>query len=283
MRNQSTLYVTFHDHQVSIHSNVSEVLTEVEREFREMIEFKPNKIIGGLEVIRRNHQYYFRKIGQHNSNVIVKRSSLTEILCCLKSEVLATLIETRKEFLWLHAGAAAYQGYAVLFSGASGRGKSTLVTSLCARSCTYLSDDLIPLDLNSSQLIPFPQTPRIRKNIGQELSSEEVEKLKKTEVILKPETICRETMPIGTIVFPTYSLRTPADLIPYSPAAAALELLQNCINLGIHRQAAMRCISEVLNRLPTFRLFFSNSNLAAELIIDTLEKNNLYSNPNYED
>jgi hypothetical protein len=247
---------------VAVHSNAHEVLAEIERSFREMIELEPKSIVGELEVSWKNGEYYLLE----SSKADVKNGTLIDILYCLKYEVVLHLIQAHSDLLWLHAGAAAYRGKAVLIPGGSGRGKSTLVTSLCTQGWTYISDDVVPLDPNSGKVIPFPRLPMVRENLGQELPVDCVQKLKKTEVYLDPEAMCREAMPIWGLVFPTYSLHSPTEILPYSPATAALELLENCLNFVHHKQAAVHYVCELVKHLPTFRLSYSSGNLAAELI-----------------
>ena len=272
--NQQTLYIAFGGHQVAVHSHAPEVLAGARRNFRHMIELEPKKVIGQLEVCWKNGEYHILK----DSKTSAQNRNLTDVLPRLKYEVVMALIQARPDLLWFHAGAAAYRGSAVVFSAPGGRGKSTLVTSLCKRGWTYLCDDVIPLDLNTGKVIPFPQTPRVRKNIGQELPVDRVHELNKIEVNLKPETVCREAMAIGALVFPTYSLHSPTGLLPCSPGTAALELLQTCVNFENHRQVAVREVCERVLCLPTFRLSFSSGSLAAEIIAHTYEKQTYFLN-----
>lgn len=260
--NQQTLYIAFDNHQVCVRSNIPKVLTGVERSFKAMLNLEPKQIVGQLEVWWQDGEYHLLE----GSEASAKSKVLEDVLCWIKYEVVIHLIHARPDLLWLHAGAAAYQGSAVVVSGLSGRGKSTLVTSLCDRGWSYLSDDILPLDLNSGKVMPFPRTPEVRKNSGQELLPEQVQQLKQMAVELKPETVCPKAMPIKALVFPTYSLHFPTQLLPYSPATAALELLQNCVNFAKHKQTAVRHVCEVVKCLPTFSLTFNDGNFAAELI-----------------
>src|SRR5262249_42219468 len=155
--------------------------------------------------------------------------SLVNTLQHLNYEIVLQLIQARCDLLWFHAGAAAYQGNAVMISGAWGRGKSTLITSLCACGWTYLSDDIVPLDPNSGKIIPYPQTPIVRESLGQEMPLHRLSELRKTTVTLNPDIVCREPMPIGGLIFPRYDLHAPSTILTCSPATAMSELLQNCL------------------------------------------------------
>lgn len=266
--NQQILYIAFGGHQVAVHSNVREVLAGVERSFREMLQLEPKSIVEELEVSWKNGEYHLLR----NSKASAKNGTLANVLYCLRYEVAMRLIQACPDLMWLHAGAAAYRDSAVLIPGLSGRGKSTLVTSLCAQGWTYLSDDIVPLDPNSGKVIPFPRLPMVRENLGQQLPLDRVQELRKTEIDLKPEAMCREAMPIRALVFPTYSPHSPTKILPYSPAIAALELLENCLNFVHHKQAAVRYVCELVKHLPTFQMSYSSGNLAAELINLTYRK-----------
>lgn len=56
----------------------------------------------------------------------------------------------------VHAGAVVGQQGAWLVGGASGRGKSTLVATLDVHGFRVLSDDLVPLDLETALAFPMP-------------------------------------------------------------------------------------------------------------------------------
>lgn len=268
MINKQTLYVAFGGHQVAVHSNAHEVLNEVEQSFRDMLDLEPKSLAGELEVFSKNGKYYF--LG--GSEAHAKNGTLTDVLYGLKYEIVLLLIQSRPDLLWLHAGAAAHRGKAVVITGLSGRGKSTLVTSLCAQGWAYLSDEVVPLDPYSDKVIPFPQLPVVRENLGRQLPLDRVQELRKMKVHLNPEAICREAMPICGLVFPTYSPRSPTKLSPYSAATAALELLQNSLNFVHHRQAAVRYVCKLIQKLPVFQLSYSSGNLAAELFNLTYRK-----------
>ncbi|MCC5639669.1 hypothetical protein LC593_28360 [Nostoc sp. CHAB 5844] len=148
--------------------------------------------------------------------------------------------------------------YPLQAAGAGGSGKSTLVTHLYKQGWSYLSDDVIALDLTTGKILPFPQTPRVRQNSGKLVPSDRLAEVPKLEVILECDRIYREAMTIGAIVFVKYSPGTLAQISPCSPATAALELLRNCINFVDHKQAAMHRVSELVKQVQVFCLSFSD-------------------------
>jgi hypothetical protein len=230
--------------------------------FREMLTSDSTKTVVRMQVYCAGGKYYVER----NSEVTAGTGALVDILQCVEHEVLLHLIQARPDLLWFHGAAAASAGRAVVIAGPAGQGKSTLVTTLCANGWAYLSDDILPLDMASSQVIPFPQTPAVRIDPGVELPSVRLPELQKADVELSPETVCREAMPIAAMVFPTYDRHSPTRISHCPPAEATLELLQHCLNFVNHRETAVCYLSNLLKHLPAFRLTFSNAVLATELI-----------------
>jgi hypothetical protein len=259
---QQILCVGFDGYQVAVHSDASEVVAELKHSFHEMLKLESPKVAGRLEVQRRDGKYHVAWITQGR----IEAGPLANTVECLRYEVILRLIQARHDLLWLHAGAAAYRDSAVMISGSWGRGKSTLITNLCANGWMYLSDEIVPLNPNSGRGYPFPLTPAVRENLGQEISSDRLLNLRKTIVHLKPETVCRESMPIGCVVLPVYGHRCRTELLPCSPATAALELLQSCLNFPRHREAAVRYVCDLVKTLPAFHLKYSDGKRGADLI-----------------
>src|SRR5262249_22274756 len=153
-------------------------------------------------------------------------------LGCLTNEVILRFIRARPDLLWFHAGGAAFKGQAVVISGRSGHGKSTVVTSLYEIGWDYLSDEIMPLHPQSGKVFPFPETPYVRMNRqGGEVAHEQLRELPKFEADIKTDSLCRDPVPIAALIFPHYNPSLPTRLTLCSPATAALEILQNCLNL----------------------------------------------------
>lgn len=64
--------------------------------------------------------------------------------------------------LVLHAGAVCSGSRGLILAGSSKRGKSTLTTALALHGFDYLGDDVIPIDLDSGNIVPLPIAPCLR-------------------------------------------------------------------------------------------------------------------------
>jgi hypothetical protein len=261
---QATRYVSFDGCQVAIDCAAPEVLAGLERHFQQMLEPGPSsKIVARLKTGRDGRRYFLR--GELDSPS--ENRTLSDILCRLNSEVVLHLVRARADLVWLHAGAAARDAGAVLISGVAGRGKSTIVTSLFNQGWCYLSDDVIPLDPRSGNVMAFPQMPMVRIDPGRELPPDRIEALQKRQVTVSSTAIHRHPIPIEALVFPEYNPTTAARLVPFSPSQAAVALLQSCLNFPAHREAAVDEICRLVRRLPAFHLSFHDGHRAAETII----------------
>src|SRR6185295_12733628 len=123
----------------------------------------------------------------------------------------------------------AYQGCTVLVVGRWGQGKSTIVAAMLRRGWAYLSDDVVPIDLQNDNALPFPRTPFRRLGPATELPPEQVSGLSKTEVPLVPELVCQSGQPIGAIIFPVWQPTNQSVLSCKLPGETGLALLENCM------------------------------------------------------
>ncbi len=266
---QKTLYIAFNGHQVAVCSNVPEIIELVENGFSRMLEPASESIFGRLEVFREGDKYHLAGM---NNTVIEEYRSLEDILEWFSQEVIHYMTLASPDLLWLHAGAAAYQDNAVIFPGVSGSGKSTLVTSLCKDGWAYLSDDIVPIEMNSGRVLPYHRTPTMRKNSGQEMPSHRLGELQKITVNLNQESLCQKPARIIAILFPFYDHGSSARITPQSPANAALELLACGMNYEKHGDVAVRYVCDLMEQIPASRLYYGNGNKAAELIGNIYKK-----------
>ena len=261
------LLIAFGDQEVLVRSDDAEVMGALERIFAMMRAPVSDRIVGELEVYREDGRYVVRG----NPDATLKDGSLAEVVRCVRYSAIQFLIDARPDLVWFHAAAAVFRGRAVVFPGARGGGKSTLVASLCARGWGYLSDDVVPLDPGSRTVLPFPQAPAVRKHPGQEMPPEWLRMLNKTELRLRPDSLCREPTPVGAVVRLSYRRDARAELAVSSPATTALHLLEQCWNFPRRREAAVAHVCALAQRVPGFSVSFSDGEAAADLVARELE------------
>jgi hypothetical protein len=256
-----TRYIGFDGSQIAVTSNVPEVWVALEKSFRRMLQPVERTLVDRLEVTHTPEGYIFR-----SSRSWIKTRSLDEILMNLDNEVILQFIFGKPSFLWLHAGAAAFAGRAALVCGASGHGKSTTIAALCRLGWHFLADDITPLDPHADRVFPFPLTPMYRPHPGGEVPPNGLRDLPKVEAAIDQEALCQEAVSVGMLIFPSYGHRQVNELTPYPASSAALDLLQNCVNVAIRREAAFKRLTKLAQALPAFRLTYSCGAAAADLL-----------------
>lgn len=245
-----------------------EVLGALERVFGMMrAPASGRTVTGELEVSREGGCYAVRG----DRFVTPKDGSVANVVRCVRYAAIRLLIDARPDLLWLHAGAVALRGRAVLFPGPRGAGKSTLVTNLCARGWHYLSDDVAPLDPASHTVFPFPQAPAVREPPGQQMPPKWLRLPNKTQWNLRPDGVCRTAAPLAAVVRLSYRRNVRVELSVSSPATTALHLLEQCWNFAADRDAAVDVLCALAQRVPGFSVAFSDGEAAAEVLARELE------------
>ena len=187
----------------------------------------------------------------------------------VRREVAIMLMETQPELLWLHAGAVAKGGAAVLLPGPWGSGKSSIATSLCTSGWLYLSDDMVGIDMEKNAAVPFPITPLVREPTCA-LHADHWTATKR-EFRLSKRSVCRKPQPLAVAVFPEYKPNAPASLNRCDTLTASMKLLESCMNFRQHGERAVAYIAELVAKIPVYQLIYSSALTAAAEIERTLE------------
>lgn len=267
----NSLVVGYLGHQVMVEAEDERVLRRVRMSFSELLDNSPSNSRDVIRLQRANGLFQLTV----NGEPVFEHEELWEVAHIVRHEIIDSFIAAHPHLLWLHAGAAVHDGEAVLFVGPFGHGKSTLVTRLCSRGWSYVSDDIVPVDLSSGYILSFPLTPIVRENPGVELPREKIGDIRKVKVSLRPSSFHREPAPIAGVVTPNYSAGVGARLNDYSPAELALSIVKSGINSEENAQAAVAFCSWLVGRVPVLSLTYSDPDEAADVIIERLGQRTL--------
>ena len=203
-------------------------------------------------------------------NLVVNTARLLELQQHLKSEVTLELIRANSHFMWLHASGAVNRDQAVLITGVSGRGKSTLVSGLTQRGWKYVSDDMLPLDPATDRVLPFPSTAmrRLPPPTGEFLSPDCLGQLERTFVDMTASSVFAGSAPLAGIVIPEYCPDGMHRLRESKGFTAAAELLSGCINFIDHDRKAIRYFCGLMESLPVYEMTWNDPELAVQAIIE---------------
>lgn len=252
------LYVTFGQHQVEIITPIANIHATLTCWFAPMLTPEPRQVIKQVRVTEVENGYLMMA-GETVYEVI---NEPLWLLQAIKYEVVMGIIAARHDLLWFHAGAVANDQGAIVFAGEGGSGKSTLVTRFYQQGWQYLSDDVIPLDLLTGKILPFPQTPRVRQQTGEMVPRDRLTEIPKNEVMVEQAQICHNSVTIQAIVFVQHCPNIAAEVKVCSPGIAALELLRHCINFHQHKQIALQQVTELVKQRLTLEINSSNIEIA---------------------
>ncbi|HUO48117.1 MAG TPA: hypothetical protein VMU09_04710 [Acidimicrobiales bacterium] len=176
-------------------------------------------------------------------------------------------------FVLLHAAAVEIGGGAVLLPGASGAGKSTLCAALVLTGAGYLTDELTALAPDDVAVVPYPKSLALDGWSIAALAALGMEQPTTTagaSAHVPPEAIrpaaTARPCPPSMIVFPHFEAGAGSDLVELSAADALVEVLSHSVNLAVHGGRALTLLAGVVERVPCWRLTYSDLGGATELV-----------------
>jgi hypothetical protein len=248
---------------VTAGSNHRELAAAIGRLFAELKAPAPRDPAGEVYIEVADHEAQLMLDGE----VIASGPTGAQLLKGLYREVVTRFIHCNPQLVWLHSACAASLDGAVALPGPWGRGKSTLALRLYVRGWSFLTDDVLPLDPQAGTAIAFPVTPQVRQASGKELPRESLSRLPKSAIPLDAKRVAGTPPALSMIVFPHFLLHAPAELAAISPAQAAGELLENCLSFPSNSDATIQAMCNVIAKLPTYSLRYSDPDEAVELLI----------------
>jgi hypothetical protein len=255
------LRIRFDRHEVEVHSDAPEILASLRDSFTHMRGTGDGEPVARIVVTRAGETYR----GESPASKFSGAGTRESVLRWTRYQAIEQLIIARSDLLWLHGAVAGWRGRAVVMPGPRGRGKSTLVTRICARGWSFLTDDILPVDPATLRVLPFPQVPAVRPDPGRDLPEAWLRETAKSEVRVD-DRVAPGPLPVGAIVLPEARRSGSVELRPCSSAEAVLELARGCWNFAEHGERAVAVLARLVAGRPTFRLGFRDAEPAADLI-----------------
>jgi hypothetical protein len=202
----------------------------------------------------------------HDSAGRCVRGSLEYVLYFVRKWTTADFAAGHPDLLWVHAGAAAWQGVALLLPGPAGSGKSTFVVRLLERGWRLFADDAVPVDADRGMAMPLPFTPDVRTApCAAGGDTQALVELPKHLVPVAAADVAPEPASIGAIVFPEYDPAGGARpaLAPLSTVAAAEALATSASCPDGSRRRLVGEVFRLAERVPCYRLHYRDATAAA--------------------
>ena len=154
----------------------------------------------------------------------------------------------------LHASAVEHEGEALLFVGASGRGKSTLASVLAGDDDAVMADDAVIIERRAGSFVARPtyESLRLRADSAQALLVRRRRIDGVRHLPARGHSVERDPLPIKRIYFLEQRARRrrcPVTIEPIRGVCAVLRLVEHTFNLDIACRNGLERQFEVLTRL----------------------------------
>jgi hypothetical protein len=210
-----------------------------------------------------------------------KDRSLASLLEYVRWDLHAFVPERARDYLFLHAGAVASNGQAMLLTGSPDRGKSSLVLALLQRGLRYLSDDLGAIDPVSSRVYPFQKRISVRESTLVRYFPEVVGQLEDRaglseglkERFVRPEDLGAEVGGPSSprwIILLGESREGPPRLEPLTRAESVEKMAANSFNLFRYQERGIVLLSRVAADAEAFVLQGGTAPDRADLLAERL-------------
>lgn len=215
------------------------------------------------------------------SNRLRTRSeSLSAALAYALWDIHATVPRQARDFLILHAGAAARNGHAVLLPAEAEVGKSSLVLALLAAGFDYLSDELGAIDPVTARAYPFekrlnvdPDTLGFFPGLEERLEDRRGLSGELRQRYVRPEDAgagVGPPSPIRWLVFPTADWVGAPRLEALGPAEAVSRMAAMSFNLFRYGDRGVVLLSRVARDAQAFELRGGTPRERADLLAERM-------------
>jgi hypothetical protein len=186
---------------------------------------------------------------------------LDQLLWTLQSDAMWQVAILAKEATFVHAGAVAWNGRAMILPGLSGAGKSTLVTQLLRRGAAYYSDEYAVLDREGT-LHAFPCALKLEDRPAG---------LRRVRPEDLGAAIGYGPARIGVVAFPRYTQGIELQVEQLRRSQAALRLLEHMPAARLAPRPALTAAAQATADAVCVGLRYEESGRAAETLIKLLE------------
>jgi len=188
-------------------------------------------ILGGREAgsrVRRFHLVY------ENHSEVGRSHEFDEALDRFDASFALVVATLSPRLIFVHGGAVAWQGRAIVIPGQSLSGKSTLVMELVRAGATYLSDEFAVFD-SEGHVHPYPKPISMRKTPQSKQVDVPVASIGGVEG--------REPVPLGLVIVTSYVKGGRWRPKPVSSGEGILWLLSNTPAARLTPERALRVLS----------------------------------------
>jgi len=194
--------------------------------------------------------------------VLLDGATRAKVVARLESSLHTKVAENARGVLFVHAGAVAWRGRAIVVPGRSKTGKTSLVAALVRAGAEYYSDEYAVID-RRGWVLPYPKTLSIRDSSGGS-SQIPVEALGGSPG--------ESPIPVGMLVFTRFRAEASFGLEPISAARAVIEVLRNTVLARALPQTTIELASRMAQNVMILRGDRGEANVVALSLLHRLDK-----------
>jgi len=206
-----------------------------------------------------------------------------EVLPYLEWGINQRVMDTRGEFLQIHAATLVRRGRGVVLAGSSGSGKSTLAAALLARGWQYLCDEFALVDTETLRVHPYPKALCVKsgafavmERLGIPVTRRIYIKSWKGGVrYVRPTDLHANAVgaasPVRHVFFPVYHWHTRPRAMCISPAQAVFRLAGETLNQSDHRARGIPVLAALARGATCHALDTGELSATCDLIEDIVD------------
>ena len=211
--------------------------------------------------------------------------TIDEVFPYLEWGINQRIVETRPEYLQLHAASLERDGKGFIFVGESGSGKTTLAAGLLTRGWRYFCDEFALIHRESLDLHAFPKALCVKAGsfpVAQHLRlpfvrcRDYVKGFKGKVAYVNPlafgEKTVADPVPVRYIIFPRYAAGARPHVYSVSRSQAVLELLSSTFNRSALGSRAIELLGSVVRGAACYRLVSGDIDSTCDVVESLLER-----------
>lgn len=201
---------------------------------------------------------------------------LDELLYAVDKALTIELQHQRSELYFVHGAAVANGNQCIVISGESGSGKSTLCWQLCNDGFGYLSDELVPIDLRTTEARPYPHALCL-KNIAPGAAPIPASTINAGRTLHVPVSDLRggvrdDSTCISAFVFLQGDLAAERpEIRSVCKAEAAARIFANGLNQLAHENSGLGAASQLANSVPSYLLHRGSITAMSDQVMTLLD------------
>jgi hypothetical protein len=194
----------------------------------------------------------------------------------LEHDITIELQKQRRDLYFLHGAALEFSGKGVALIAPSGSGKSTIAWGLLHHGFNYLSDELVPIDLKTKTVYPYPHALCLKTEPAGEyplpLSTLRTSSALHIPVEHLPSRIARPLANLTAIFFIRYEPAVPRPKLKLlTKATAAARLFANALNPLAHEGEGLDGAVNIATGSLCFDLLTADVGMTSQLIKRTMQ------------